>query len=146
MQTTHSGIEIEYDESKDVWRFDLRGRARSAATLSKAKEAIDKEPSEKRKQVFPRFEAYLVKLWETSVVTVTGLAEENYRSTTCFWVTTKEGKRSKEYANILFPVSDHNTAILAEIKKLDDQIEALEKAKAAQHTKLQCATIPKELE
>jgi hypothetical protein len=36
------GIEIKYDENSNCWNFELRNLERSAETLLKAKQAIDK--------------------------------------------------------------------------------------------------------
>ena len=58
MKTVYQDIAIEYDEQSNAWKFELRGRSRGADSLAKAKEAIDKEPVEKRKP-FPKFEAWL---------------------------------------------------------------------------------------
>lgn len=146
MKTTHHEIEIAYDESDDLWHFDLRGRKRSAPTLSKAREAIDKEPAEKRKQVFSRFGAYLFKYpCGYEIVTITGLAEEALGRLLKFWVADKAGNRSKEYANSLFPVNDKNTAIVANIANLQKQIDDLEEKKNKQHERLQAAVVPTEL-
>lgn len=146
MKTTYHEIEIAYDESDDRWHFDLRGRKRSAETLSKAKEAIDKEPAEKRKQVFPRFEAYKLSTWDNSeIVTVTGLGDEAWRGQPQFWIVDKSGKRSKEHASSLFPVNEKNTAIVACIIDLKKQIVALEESKSKQRERLQAAVVPKEL-
>lgn len=146
MKTMHHEIEISYDESDDRWHFTLRGRGRSAETLSRAKEAIDKEPVEKRKQVFPRFEAYLSRYGSNvEIVTVIALGDEAWRGHPRFWVVNKDGKRSKEHAISLFPVNEKNTAIVAEIVALKKQTETLEDARSKWHEKLQCAVVPKEL-
>lgn len=145
MKTLYNAIEISYNEENDRWEFELRGRARSAESLAKAKEAIDKEPKEKRTQVFPRFDAYRFRYGdEISIVTVTSVADTRYSGVE-FWITGKDG-RSKERASQLYPVNEKNTAIVTEIKRINAQIEGLDKAKATQHTKLQSATVPKELE
>lgn len=146
MKTTHNEIEITYNEDKDRWDFELRGRQRSAESLAKAKEAIDKEPVEKRKQVFPRFAAYLKKNWEGYVtVTVTSMADAGYRGGIYFWIAMKDGTRQKEGAESLFPVNEKNTSIIAEIARLDAMVAALKEKISAQQGKLQSATVPKEL-
>jgi hypothetical protein len=42
MTITHDDITITYDEKDNRWHFELRGRQRSAESLAKAKEFIDK--------------------------------------------------------------------------------------------------------
>ena len=146
MKTVHNSIEISYNEEKDVWEFTLRGRSRSAQSLSKAKEAIDKEPPEKRTQTFPRFDAYIFTYGhEDKIVSVTSIADDPYRATTYFWISSKDKSRSKEPASNLFPVNEHNTGVVAEIRRVRKEIDGLEKQKAAWHAKLQCATVPKEI-
>lgn len=147
MKTTHSEIEINYNENDNRWHFELRGRNRSTDSLAKAKEAIDKEPAEKRKQTFPRFEAYLFKSYESSakIVTVTSVADETGRGRLQFWISEKNGSRSKEHASSLFPVNEKNTAIIAEIEQLSAEINALEEKKSEHQERLSPATLPKEL-
>ena len=145
MKTTYNDIEISYVEGDNRWHFELRGRSRSAESLAKAKEAIDKEPIEKRKQKFPRFDAYFFQYGENPIiVTVTGVSEEYYRASPQFWIT-NEGKRSKEHVSSLYPVNAENGAIVNEIISIKKQADQLEKARVAQMAKLEVATIPKEI-
>lgn len=148
MKTEYNGIEITYDETKNVWRFELRGRTRSAESLAKAKEAIDKEPADKRKQEFPRFDAYLCAYGDNfSVVTVTGIAESRGWSTEHeFWVKNANGDRSKQRFKSLFPVNDTNTAIVEEAKRISEEVAKLEERRRNVMSKLVSATVPKELE
>lgn len=147
MKVTHSDIVITYIEGDNQWHFELCGRQRKAESLAKAKEAIDKEPVEKRKQTFPRFEAYMKTSFERdySVVSVTSLAENHYGRDTHFWVVDKRGNRSKENAVYIYPVNDANTAVVAEMMNIVGKIEILEKEKSMVAGKLQCSTVPKEL-
>lgn len=143
MKTEYQGIEISYHEGKDVWQFELRGRSRQAETLSKAKEAIDKEPKEKR-VAFPRFEAHLLAYngWER--VTVTSVAEERSYGVQ-FWTTKgKNGDRRKESQSSLYPVNAHNDAIVEKHKAKAAAIEKLEEEKRALLEKMQQAEIPAE--
>lgn len=143
---TYSGIAIAYNEVSDNWRFELRGRSRSATSLSKAKEAIDKEPVEKRKQTFPRFDAYIFNSYEDArIVTVTGVGEQGWGGQQTFWVDNK-GKRSKESASSLYPVNEKNTAIAKELARIKKEINRLGGDSDAQMKKLEKITIPKELE
>lgn len=146
MKTEHSGIEITYNEVKDRWEFELRGRSRSADSLAKAKEAINKEPVEKRKQAFPRFDAYLNRYqngW--GVVSVTSVADAGYRSGEYFWISNAQRGREKESASSLFPVNEHNTRIVDEIKRFESQIETCQEQVSKLIGKLQMATVPKEI-
>lgn len=146
MKTEYGGIEISYDEGRDVWLFELRGRSRSSESLAKAKEAIDKEPKEKRAQTFPRFQAYLWKYSELMTVTVTSLADDNYYGTgKTFWITDSRGKRSKERDHSLFPVNDHNTAVIEKVKATEKEIEALNAQLTKHKERLQKATVPAEI-
>ena len=145
MKTLYKEIEISYNEEKDRWEFELRGRSRSAESPARAKEAIDKEPVEKRKQVFPRFDAYQNKHNRGfSIVNVTSIANNNCGGAQ-FWISSTKDGRQKEYACSLFPVNENNTAIVTEIKRINAQIDALDEVKANQHSKLQPATMPTEL-
>jgi hypothetical protein len=146
MKTEYNGIEITYDEDRNEWLFELRGRSRRADSLFKAKEAIDKEPKEKRTQTFPRFEAYLWSFSEMKVVTVTSLAEDGYyREGQTFWVVDKEGRRRKERNYSLFPVNDHNTALIGKIQAKDAERERIGKEIEGLKEKLQKASMPKEI-
>lgn len=145
MKCTYSDIEISYNEDKDRWDFELRGRRRSAESLAKAKEAIDKEPAEKRKQVFPRFTAYRFRYGqEIETVTVTSVADEQGFGGLRFWIAGKNG-REKERCTMLFPVNESNDAIIIEMQSIQTQMDALEEKKDALREKLQSATIPKEI-
>ena len=146
MNVEHSGIAIEYKESDNRWYFELRGRSRNAESLAKAKEAIDKEPAEKRKQTFPRFDAYrngYSQGWQ--IVSITSVADAGYRHGTYFWIQNQKKEREKVSADDLFPVNEHNDKIMAVLKEFEKQIAALKKQKEAQQAKLQCATVPKEI-
>ena len=145
VNTTHSGIEITYKEEDNRWYFELRGRSRNAESLTKAKEAIDKEPSEKRKQVFPRFDAYRINSWGWDLVSVTSVADAGYRSGEYFWVNSKKRGREKESALSLVPVNDQNSITMKEINAIEEQIASLEEVKSKRFERLQCATVPKEL-
>ena len=145
MKTEYSGIEITYDEGRDNWLFVLRGRSRSAPSLAKAKEAIDKEPKEKRAQTFPRFEAYMWAYDGFKTVTVTSIADDGYHNGMTFWVSDADGRRRKERDYSLFPVNDHNTAIKDNILAKDAEREALSEAIDALKGGLQKATAPEEI-
>lgn len=145
MKTAYSDIEITYDEAKDDWSFELRGRSRRAPSLAKAKEAIDKEPTEKRKQTFPKFEAYFWSYNAIKVVTVTSVAEDPYhRSGSSFWIVC-DGARKKEKDYSLYPVNEYNTALVEQIKAKDAERDLLDEKIKALREDLQKATVPAEI-
>lgn len=150
LKTTHEGIEIAYDEAKSMFVFELRGRERMSATLIDAKEAIDKEPAQKRKQQFPRFDAYNNNYRDDSfeVVTVTSIADpERYNNGMVrFWVSDRKGNRSKESSDSLYPVSEENTKIIKLWAEITARIRKLEKERSEIFKKAKTATVPKELE
>lgn len=147
MKTTYNDIEITYVEGTDNWHFELRGRSRVADSLAKAKEAIDKEPKEKRAQTFPRFKAHIHSYNAWKVVTVTSVAEDNYYGIgKSFWILDDDGKRSKERDNSLFPVNPHNDALIKQIREKEDEINALDKQKSKLYERLQKTTVPAEIE
>jgi hypothetical protein len=125
-------IEITYNEGADCWQFELRGRSRSAESLAKAKEAIDKPaPSEKQEPPFNRAKAYKSESWtndgDFSLVDVTSIAEGNGFSTSVnLWVVAN-GKREKVGLEKLFAVSAENDALIAEMKSLSNQELQLQK-------------------
>ena len=142
MKTTYNDIEISYIEGSDTWEFELRGRSRSAPSLTKAKEAIDKVPAEKRAP-FPKFDAYVLKYGGTAIVTVTSVAEKDYSGKPQFWVS-ENGRRSKERAYSLFPVNEHNTALIKELKEIEEAKNKLDEKRSSIAKNLQEATVPAE--
>lgn len=145
MKTEYSGIEISYVEGTNDWHFELRGRSRRAESLAKAREAIDKEPKEKRTQTFPKFDAYQWSYGGIKTVTVTSLADNNaYSGGVDFWTTGPEGRR-KEHDYSLFPVNDHNTALVKKIQAKEAEKDAIDKAITELRKTLQKATVPAEL-
>ena len=147
MKTEYEGIEISYIEGTNDWHFELRGRSRITDSLAKAKEAIDKEPVAKRVS-FPRFDCYMWKYRTLKIVTVTSVAELDYSGKPAFWVTERDGKkeRSKESAYSLFPVTDHNTALLAQIKNKEAEGEVIDKAIGALKQELTIAKVPESIQ
>ncbi len=145
MKTVYNSIEINYVEGTDDWHFELRGRSRTAPSLARAKEAIDKEPVQKRTQTFPRFEAYLLSYQGFKTVTVTSIAEDRYNyNGASFWVQ-GEGGRKKERDILLFPVNDHNTAIIEQIKATEAERDKLGEKVENLKGGLQKAAVPAEI-
>ena len=130
MKTEHNGVEITYIEGTDDWHFQLRGRSRAAASLAKAKEAIDKEPADKRKP-FPRFEAYLLNYQWFVRVTVTSIAEDRWHPGTTYWVMHGDQRRKEKDTN-LYKISAVNEGLLCQIRdkeadqrRINDEVVAL---------------------
>lgn len=125
----YEGIDISYVEASNRWRFELRGRERSAESLSKAKEVIDKpEPGEKKP--FTRMKAFLIRYDGIHLVEVTSIAENDGSRSLYLWV--MEGQtRRKESASSLCVDSSSNRGKLDEMKKLRKEIAEKEKAASA---------------
>lgn len=143
----HKGIEITYNESNDRWEFELAGHERWAATLGKAREAVEAKPKEKR-DAFQRFEAYMMERWAGSEparkVTVTSVAAEDGISRgRCVWITGGKHKgREKVRAEVLFVISPANDRIIAEIKQCAAERAAIDKRDSQLRTKLTPITLP----
>ncbi len=131
---THAGVEIDYDEHRNLWCFTLRGRDRSELSLAQAKETINKQPAEKAKP-FEKIEAWKCDYRENPErVTVTGEAEKGYGVGPYVWVQDANGKRSKEEAPFrIFPSNEKNDAVIAQVlaikKAMKDLIEKEAKLK-----------------
>lgn len=145
MITNYDDVKIEYDEKANKWRFELRGRERSADSLAKAKEFIDKEPKEKK--AFTRTPAYLTD-WSFSrfsEVDVTSIAEAPaYSNSKMFWISNSE-RREKVEARNLFANCDSNEVLIAAIKRIDDEAGKLDKQRTGIIGKLKPFTVSKEI-
>lgn len=121
MKTEYNGVEIEYVESDNKWRFTLHGRERSASSLTLAKQAIDKGPKPKTK-----FEPIPAWLWNYSgpkKVTIASLAENSRYSRAEAWVT-RDGRRSKEGISDLYADNLANQPLVDEWLGLQKDLEA----------------------
>ncbi len=126
MKVTHSEIEIEYDEASNRWKFELRGRSRSAESLAKAKEAIDKVPADKQSK-FPQTPAFRVGLWnEHELVVVTSVKGIGWLKDLEVWVKKPDGTRTVESTKALKANSKDNEAILLQKDILKNKIKILE--------------------
>lgn len=122
---THKSIVITYDENANLWRFTLRDRDRSADSLAKCKEAIDKQPAGKAKP----FEK--IKAWKMdrhsfgSPVEITGIAERRFGRQQV-WIN-QDGRRSKEVAEFgIYPANEKNDRLMDEIKEKRAKIHGIE--------------------
>jgi hypothetical protein len=114
IQVVHHETTIIYNESEDKWEFTLRGRDRSAESLAKAKEFIDKPvPAEKAKP-FEKITAWLLDYNRKPVrVEVTGVAERSrYGGEDDVWI--KSGTtRCKQKVRNIVPSNPKNDELIA---------------------------------
>lgn len=142
----HDGTTITYDERRNVWAFTLRGRDRSSESLAKAREAIDKPVKEKKSETFKPFEAWFGGGWSSNdfrKVTVTGIAERTYRyaSRNEVWIRDKNA-RSKQDADSVYPVSEHNDPVIEALLELRKQRETIENKINTARRKLKAYAVP----
>lgn len=132
----YKGIVITYDEPADMWRYELRGRYRSAKSLAKVKESIDKPVYQKNP--FKRFEAYYDQGFDKFVlIEVTSIAESHYGPADQVWcwnAKAEYGNRFKASKDRIYPLSEHNLPIIREIenllearKKVEDDIKKVKR-------------------
>lgn len=130
VKTTHRGIEISYNETKNTWHFTLRGRDRTAETLANAKAAIDK-PDPSGKKPFERIKAIMTE-YGTNFLEgeITSIAENGY-GRQYVWFTTEPRGRRKELLSLMRADTAENRALMAEALILYDQASKASK-KASQ--------------
>lgn len=118
----HKGIAITYDERENKWKFELRGRKRSAESLQAAREAIDK-PAPSDEKPFKPIKAWLWKYSdEVQPVTVTSIAEPaRYTRGVEVWIKTESGTRSKESVDSIIQDCPEVTRLVAEFEALEDE-------------------------
>lgn len=135
MKTIYKEIEITYDEKSNLWLFQLRGRDRSAPSLAKAKEFIDK-PAEKSEKPFERVKVYVYQWHEWQEGEVTSVAANRGISNPEVWVVCNK-ERSKTYAYNCYPMSDANVKAMKDYRRLDAEIEKLRTQRDAVKEKMQ---------
>lgn len=143
----YGGVNIEYVESSNKWRFELEGRERHAESLTNAKAAIDAPPKPKKKP-FKRFEVFKFRQWrdEFQKVTVTSFTDNHYGGINDeAWVTFPDGSREKCRLHELVEITPANDMLIIEISKLAKSIADLRVKKEALTGKLTYLKIPKEL-
>ena len=125
----HGDIPVTYDEKENVWRFTLRGRDRSAESLAKAKEAIDKPVPSEKKSGFEKIAAIKVSSYymEAEFGFVTSIAEKSrYSREEQVWFS--DGKsRSKVDLSDLVPDTQENRKTVEEAQALKRQSELFSK-------------------
>lgn len=122
----YEGIDITYDEGDNRWKFVLRNRHRSADSLSKAKEAIDKPVEEKAEKPFARTPIFFSRYGEEFLEgDATSVADnDRYSATKYVWVVSGK-ERCKVATYSCIPRTEANVAIVNEWKELDKQAEAI---------------------
>lgn len=118
IEVIHNGIAITYDDSRDLFTFELRGRCRSAPSIGKAKEIIDK-PAPEQKKPFQRIKAWYEGNYGRDgwrQVEITSIAEKSWGS---YEVWVLDGKqRRKLWANSVYPVNPTTDAQVKEHAEL----------------------------
>lgn len=121
----YKGVKITYSEPRDRWEFELRGIERSRDTLAKAKEVIDKPPTEKEEgPAFERIQAWRINYAGIEEVTVTSKQEKSWRADS-YWIVDKDKRRSTEQGYNLYPRNPHNDALVEQLRKLNKAQEEL---------------------
>lgn len=150
IEQTHDGVKITYNESRNVWEFELRGRCRSAESLAKAKEAIDKPVPEKTKP-FERFDAWFNSYGEWLRATVTSISESNSWNQQV-WIslpkteTNRKERRLKTTPENLYPCGPKNDSILKKIQECDERSRIARKESEDLRLKMTVYELPPEEE
>lgn len=146
IQVVHDDVPITYNEGENRWTFTLRGRDRSAESLAKAKEYIDKPLPPEKAKPFEKIPAWFFPYNdEPQKVVVTGIAEGRwYSSDVTVWIT-NNGKRSKESARFyIFPQNGTNDALAAQILAARAEISKLRESIEESKRQLLPLVLPKE--
>lgn len=135
----HSDITITYNEGENKWTFTLRGRDRSADSLAKAKEFIDKPLPPEKAKPFEKIPAWFFRYSSApKKIEVTGIAEgRGYGGDDKVWISEK-GVRSKESVRLaIYPQNPKNDQIVQTIvekmkqrEKLSEEISNLQRTLA----------------
>jgi hypothetical protein len=123
IQVVHDETTITYNESENRWTFTLRGRDRSAESLAKAKEYIDKPvPAEKAKP-FEKIPAWLLDYNRKPVqVEVTGVAERvRYGGEEEVWIKSGTTRCKQRTSNVVPSNPKNDELIAAMLCNLEDQ-------------------------
>ncbi len=146
MTIKYNETTILYDEENNRWKFELRGRHRSAESLAKAKEFIDKPVNDKEEKPFTRIAVFAKPKYGYNknemfdIGEVTSVAESSYGSRKEVWVVV--GKtREKRDADNCYIKNDQNAEIITQIKSFTNQIHALEERRFKLYEKLQPITV-----
>jgi hypothetical protein len=145
IKTVYNGIEISYNENRDLWEFELRGRDRTADSLVKAKEFIDK-PVVDSKKSFEKIEAFWVGNWHgkyAEKVIVTSRGEDSIWDGPEFWIQGSEG-RKKVAAGGLLKINANNIGLINEYTSNESIIKSLNKRNGEIEKSYERIDLPKE--
>lgn len=149
IKTEYRGVEIVYLEDPNRWRFTANGRERSAESLVKAREAIDRaldDVKAKKEKPWEPFDAiFNASTYNGSAdylkVKVTSVAEERSYSGPQVWIS-NNGKRSKEALSRLFKDCPENEALIAEMVRLQAEREAIDEQMSKARGQMIRASLP----
>lgn len=118
----HSDTTITYNEGENKWTFTLRGRDRSADSLAKAKEFIDKPLPPEKAKPFEKIPAWSTYRDSPTRGEVTGFTEE-YGTPAVWFVSNKT--RNKIRAHYIFPSNAKNDRIFELVNTKEKQINTI---------------------
>ena len=145
IEVVHSDTTITYNEREDKWQFTLRGRDRSADSLAKAKEYIDKPVAAEKAKPFEKIDAWFFEYTDDpKKVQVTGIAESRYSSSPEVWINSKEGRKRVQVRYKLFVANEQNDTTVGQMVARKNQIDLLRKEISNLKEKLIQLEIPKE--
>jgi hypothetical protein len=132
---------IKYNVEQNRWEYEINGKRGHRNSLNAARQAIDDASVVEKK--FERHSAlYSEKYYNDgrpTPVTVTSYEEGRYSNDMEVWTSFKEGNkivRKRLHLHHIFEDTAGNHEKFAEIIKLNDQIEVLEKQKHKLHDSL----------
>lgn len=147
IQVVHNDTHITYNEPENKWQFTLRGRDRSAESLAKAKELIDKPVPAGKAKPFEKIPAWFFGYSDTpKKVEVTGIAESpSYRrGESSVWIVMDGARTKQNVTSSIYPSSPKNDKIIAQITAKETESEKLhQEARELKYT-LDPLVLPKE--
>jgi len=135
IKISYEGVEITYNEGINTWEFQLRGRQRSVVSLEKAKEAIEKEPAEKRKPFDP-IPAILIRYSGIKKGKITSYVGKNRCSGNYEWWFMSEDKNREKIENLYYD-NEANMKIIKSIADLDKGIKKIQREQEILRNQLQ---------
>jgi hypothetical protein len=121
----HDDTTITYNESENRWTFTLRGRDRSAESLAKAKEYIDKPLPPEKAKPFEKIPAWFLPYHDKpEKVEVTGIAERRYGAEEV-WINVGGRRKKEAVAYKVYPSNTKNDALIEQILAAQKEISKL---------------------
>lgn len=141
--STYKDVVIKYDESDNLWRFTLRDRDRTADSLLKAREFIDKPIPQNERKPFKRIPVWFTEYGNLPKrAEITGIAERRSYGD-YVWINC-EGQRSKQVVRSLFPQNAKNNKLIEQIIAKEEEKRTLEEAISELEGKLVRLELPKD--